>query len=96
MAAIIMPTLGEPQTCDGPCHHRDCTYWRQIVGKACVLCSEPVNSGERFHFHDGPKRIRVVKGSPSSPERVPEVLRAPSRGDNHDVVHALCYEENLP
>ena len=91
MAALVMPTLGEPQTCDGPCHHRDCAYWQRIVGKACVLCGEAVDSGQRFHYHDGPKRLRVVKGPSSS-----EALRAPSRGDDDDVMHALCYEENLP
>lgn len=91
MAALVMPTLGEPQTCDGPCHHRDCAYWQRIVGKACVLCGEPVTSGQRFHFHHGPKRIRRVKSSSSS-----EVLRAPSRGDDHRVVHALCEEESRP
>ena len=89
MAPLIMPKLGEPQTCSGPCEHRDCAYWRQIVGKACVLCSEPVDSGQRFYFHHGPKRIRVLKGPPPS-----EVLRAPSRGGDHDVMHALCYEES--
>ncbi len=99
MAAIIMPELGQPQTCDGPCWHIGCAYWRRIVGKVCVLCGEPVTSGQRFLFHRGPKRLRVVKWPeavrfPWTPEM--QVLRAPRGGGDHDVVHALCYEENLP
>ena len=85
MAYLIMPTLGEPQTCDGACWHTDCAFWRQIVGSACILCSEPVTSGQRFHFHHGHRR----KGPSSS-----EVLRVTIRGADHDVVHALCYEES--
>ncbi len=50
MASLIMPTLGEPDTCNGPCEHTDCAHWRAVVGSPCAICGAPVEAGEAFYF----------------------------------------------
>ena len=49
MAFGIMPKLGEPETCDGPCKHRDCAATRAMVDSPCGICGEPIRSGDRFY-----------------------------------------------
>jgi len=48
MAYLVMPTLGEPTTCNEPCTHTDCAITRSIVNKACEACGKPVAPGDRF------------------------------------------------
>lgn len=49
MAYLIMPK-GEPDICEGPCQHTDCAYWRELIGRPCSICGEPVAAGHRFNF----------------------------------------------
>lgn len=58
MAAGIMPKLGEPLTCDEPCAHSDCAATRELIGRLCVICLRPVNSGESFY--EAPSRARMA------------------------------------
>ena len=59
MAYLIMPTLGEPMTCDVPCAHKDCAWWRSIVGSPCTICTQPVEAEDRFHY-DAPPNDAVM------------------------------------
>ena len=53
MAAGIMPKLGEPTTCAGPCKHLDCIAWRKLVGSPCKTCGAPINPGDSY-YQDSP------------------------------------------
>ena len=49
MAFGIMPKLGEPTTCDGPCNHIDCREWQRFIGAPCAICGRPVKPGDSYY-----------------------------------------------
>lgn len=56
MAAGLMPKIGEPTTCDGPCKHRDCQLTRKLAATPCSICNQLIAAGARF-YHRGNEEI---------------------------------------
>lgn len=52
MAAGIMPKIGEPVTCDGPCKHRDCKLTRELAATPCSICDKIIRAGARYYLRD--------------------------------------------
>jgi hypothetical protein len=48
MAPGVMPKLGEPITCDGPCQHKDCEAWRNQAALPCALCGKVIREGDAY------------------------------------------------
>ena len=52
MAYGVMPKLGEPVTCDGPCEHRDCAATRAMAATPCHYCGKVVEAGDTYYLEE--------------------------------------------